>query len=439
MYFNPKGNMMSLAKKVIALVVLLILFIVYSVSSFDYSTSGVEKNNFIISKEKPIVTKTINIEFEIVKTNNIVVISGLFRDESQVEILTNYLNINKTDHKRYDKNVIYKQKNIDEIKKLISPLKDYFEDGSKIVLKDSTISIDGTLNNNKLQPLLEAILNRSSVNINTNLIEKEVVLEEIEEAQIEVQTESIQDEINKLLKDKKIRFRTNSTIVLDESFEVIEKIAELIKNSSKDIFIEVAGHTDARGKKSTNKWISKQRAKSVMKKLIEFDVSKDMLEAKGYGETKPLVVNNSEGYSRLNRRVEIIVYDLENIEEDRIQLQEEIDILLKQQKINFERRSVKLTEESIDVIKEISILIKENEYLKVEIAGHTDAKGDEALNKRISLRRAKSVMDELIKSDVNRLKLTAVGHGEEQPIAQNDENGLSEINRRVEFIVKGVK
>ena len=57
------------------------------------------------------------------------------------------------------------------------------------------------------------------------------------------------------------------------------------------------------------------------------------------------------------------------------------------------------------------------------------------MNKRISKQRADGVKTELILLGVNKDLLSAVGYGESKPIAKNDKNGLSKINRRVEFYV----
>ncbi len=78
-----------------------------------------------------------------------------------------------------------------------------------------------------------------------------------------------------------------------------------------------------------------------------------------------------------------------------------------------------------------------NKNVKVEISGHTDSRGEKQLNKQISQDRATSVMQALIELGINKDRLTAIGYGEEFPIAKDDENGLSEINRRVEFKVIG--
>ena len=87
-----------------------------------------------------------------------------------------------------------------------------------------------------------------------------------------------------------------------KSRKTISNIANILKEY-KNIKIEVAGHTDAKGKKAFNMKISQERAKSVKKVLISLGIDEKRVSSKGYGESKPLVKNNA-GYSILNRRVE---------------------------------------------------------------------------------------------------------------------------------------
>ncbi len=115
------------------------------------------------------------------------------------------------------------------------------------------------------------------------------------------------------------------------------------------------------------------------------------------------------------------------------QIQEEINQTLKRNKINFKRASTDLTKESNKTVENIAQILKKYSHIKVEIGGHTDSKGRKSLNKRISQKRADAVMKVLIKLGVKSSRLSAVGYGEEFPIAKEDELGLSEENRRVEI------
>jgi len=118
-------------------------------------------------------------------------------------------------------------------------------------------------------------------------------------------------------------------------------------------------------------------------------------------------------------------------------IQDSINKILLEKKIAFERKSSIITEDSNSVIIKIAKILHDNKNVRVEISGHTDSRGEKQLNKQISQDRASSVMEALINLGINKDRLTAIGYGEEFPIAKDDENGLSEINRRVEFKVIG--
>lgn len=70
---------------------------------------------------------------------------------------------------------------------------------------------------------------------------------------------------------------------------------------------------------------------------------------------------------------------------------------------------------------------------QVEVAGHTDDRGDAAKNKQLSQARAEAVVAYLASKGVNRDRLTAVGYGQEKPVADNKTAEGRQKNRRVEF------
>lgn len=78
------------------------------------------------------------------------------------------------------------------------------------------------------------------------------------------------------------------------------------------------------------------------------------------------------------------------------------------------------------------ILIEQNQTL-IEIAGHTDSSGNDAINLPLSRDRARSVADYLIGSGVNANRIAEFGLGSAHPIAPNDSEYNRQLNRRVEI------
>lgn len=75
--------------------------------------------------------------------------------------------------------------------------------------------------------------------------------------------------------------------------------------------------------------------------------------------------------------------------------------------------------------------------LMLEVEGHTDSVGTDALNMRLSENRANSVRDFLIQQGIVTSSISFRGFGEEQPVATNDTASGRQQNRRVELVVSG--
>lgn len=73
--------------------------------------------------------------------------------------------------------------------------------------------------------------------------------------------------------------------------------------------IEIAGHTDSDGDAHENLVLSQRRAESVMHYLIEKGLDPKRVQAKGYGEYKPIAPNDSAPNKSRNRRTEVRVLD----------------------------------------------------------------------------------------------------------------------------------
>ncbi len=80
--------------------------------------------------------------------------------------------------------------------------------------------------------------------------------------------------------------------------------------------------------------------------------------------------------------------------------------------------------------------LRSNPGVSVEIEGHTCTIGGEDLNNKLSMERANSVRQEMIRRGIDGFRVNSAGFGYAQPRASNDTEEGREQNRRVEFTIK---
>ena len=88
--------------------------------------------------------------------------------------------------------------------------------------------------------------------------------------------------------------------------EVVDRVANILKKYP-GVKITIEGHTDSDGKAEYNLKLSQGRVDTVKAELVNSGISADRLKPIGYGETKPLVPNDSAENKARNRRVEFKV------------------------------------------------------------------------------------------------------------------------------------
>jgi OOP family OmpA-OmpF porin len=115
---------------------------------------------------------------------------------------------------------------------------------------------------------------------------------------------------DKLMQDGKIitngiRFDVNKATIRPESMGVINSIYGLLKDHP-EINLSVEGHTDSDGDDAFNQKLSEQRAQAVVDHLVNMGIDGSRLANKGWGETKPVGLNNTSEGKAANRRVEFV-------------------------------------------------------------------------------------------------------------------------------------
>lgn len=101
----------------------------------------------------------------------------------------------------------------------------------------------------------------------------------------------------------------------------------------------------------------------------------------------------------------------------------------------FEFNSIDLDDETEKFLDQLSETLEEDKDLKVRIVGHTDNVGSEKFNQRLSVKRAESIRDFLLKNGVDRERMNADGRGMSTPLVENETEEGRRKNRRVEILL----
>lgn len=408
---------MTIGKRILALLGLLVLFMVYSVYSFDYDKTLEKDETEQIQEEEGLFNNLKNklasfvdssddnlngkpLVFELIKQNGTITINGTFKDESQVKDVNDILNINNKGDLKYDESMIMDVELLNKISSLVTPFKDFFFDGAKLLVSNGQVSLEGKLKDTNYKDLLESIITRVDIEVKTNIQEPDL-LESQDVVEGKENTSSIVSEDSKV------------TDVVSPEKELDEKNTAEVKDLTKDVVLPVVEQTKpvVDEKKEETKVVAENE-----KPLVEEPKKEEKTEE---FVPKPLPKKAINLSAKSN------------------DVQTKINNLLASKKIVFKRKSSQMTDESNLVVQEIAKILKENPNISIEISGHTDSRGRSSLNRKISQERASSIMEYLISQGIDKTKLTAIGYGEEYPIAKDDEQGLSEANRRVEFNIIG--
>lgn len=107
---------------------------------------------------------------------------------------------------------------------------------------------------------------------------------------------------------------------------------------------------------------------------------------------------------------------------------------------DFDKADIK--EEAAAAIKQVGAIIKEKARGAVRIEGHTDSKGSDSYNQKLSERRANSVRDWLVKKEgLKNVRFATTGFGAQKPTVANtkpdgsDDPDGRQKNRRVEIVI----
>ena len=101
-------------------------------------------------------------------------------------------------------------------------------------------------------------------------------------------------------------FATDSATLMPGAQPELQRVADVLRQYP-ETNIQIAGHTDSQGNEVYNQQLSERRAQAVRTALVGMGVDPSRVTTIGYGESRPIVGNDTASGRQQNRRVEVRV------------------------------------------------------------------------------------------------------------------------------------
>jgi OmpA-OmpF porin, OOP family len=140
-------------------------------------------------------------------------------------------------------------------------------------------------------------------------------------------------------------------------------------------------------------------------------------------------------FVNLSERLDIHTFELRTLEMN-FKLQPiEVGAVVNLKNILFYMGTTNLLEESYPELDVVVDFLKSNPKVEIELAGHTDNRGDPKKNLILSQQRVDKIKAYLMTKSISSKRLKGKGFGGTRPIATNDTEEARKLNRRVEFVI----
>jgi len=110
-----------------------------------------------------------------------------------------------------------------------------------------------------------------------------------------------------VLSDDSVKFPVDSSKLSPEAQQRLQDFVEKLKNGSRNVYLEIQGHTDSAGPPSLNDRLGEERAETVRLFMNQHGVALNRMNTISYGEKDPVASNKTRAGRAQNRRVLLIV------------------------------------------------------------------------------------------------------------------------------------
>ena len=110
-----------------------------------------------------------------------------------------------------------------------------------------------------------------------------------------------------VLSDDSVKFKAASAKLSPEAQQRLTEFAEKLKTDNRNVYLEIQGHTDARGSVSINERLGEERAEAVRRFMNQHGVPLNRMATISYGKAEPVADNKTRTGRAQNRRVVMVV------------------------------------------------------------------------------------------------------------------------------------
>ena len=110
-----------------------------------------------------------------------------------------------------------------------------------------------------------------------------------------------------VLSDDSVKFPADSSKLSPEAQQRLMDFADKLKNDNRNVYLEIQGHTDSRGRDAINSRLGEERAEAVRLFMNQHGVPLNRMSTISYGKEDPVADNKTSAGRAQNRRVVLIV------------------------------------------------------------------------------------------------------------------------------------
>jgi outer membrane protein OmpA-like peptidoglycan-associated protein len=149
------------------------------------------------------------------------------------------------------------------------------------------------------------------------------------------------------------------------------------------------------------------------------------------------IVVQADGYSTYSEIISVNSLEETDSMKDILLTPSIVGQILKMNKLFFKQSTSKISESSYEELNSLYQLLKENPGMIIQLEGHTDFRGNAALNTKLSQDRVEEVKKYLVNKGIKKQRVKVKAFGGSMPLTTENTEEAQQMNRRVEVRILG--